>query len=75
MTRLTDAERTVGRFAEAPDRVYRLGDVSALVGLSGSTIVRLRKLGSFPAPIRLTGQSLGWKASEIQQWIQSRETA
>ena len=52
--------------------ILRISDVSSLTGLSRTTLWRLERRNEFPARIRLTGHSIGWRESEVQEWISSR---
>ena len=55
------------------DRIIRLPEVIYLTGRSRSAIYRLvAESSDFPQPVRL-GRSVGWRMSEIQEWIASRE--
>lgn len=42
--------------------------------LSKSTRWRLEKAGKFPKRRQLSANAVGWLASEIEEWIASRET-
>jgi prophage regulatory protein len=53
--------------------VLRLPEVVRVTGLSVATIYRLIAQGLFQRPIRLTENAVGWRASEVQAWIESRE--
>jgi prophage regulatory protein len=55
------------------DRVIRLPELIELTGLSTATVYRLVAQGQFPRPIRLTKSTVGWRASEVEAWIESRE--
>jgi prophage regulatory protein len=58
------------------DRVLRLPDVKAKIGLSRSSIYAQVKVGTFPAPLNLGGgRSIGWLLSDIEAWLQSRKDA
>ncbi|HEY4370983.1 MAG TPA: AlpA family phage regulatory protein [Burkholderiales bacterium] len=46
--------------------------VQSLTGLSRSTIWRLEKVGQFPARRKLSANTVGWSASELQDWMASR---
>ena len=47
--------------------VLRKRTVCSLLGISASTLDRLRARGEFPAPISLTGaQAVGWLSSTVQ---------
>ena len=52
--------------------LVRLRQLTAMVGLSRSTIYRLVKAGNFPKPIRIGISSLAWRMDEIHKWIDSR---
>ncbi len=53
------------------DEVLRVRDVRRISGLSRSTIWRLERQGKFP--IKLSARIVGWRASDVQTWIRSRE--
>lgn len=55
------------------DRILRMRDVLDCTGLSKSTLYRIIRDGEFPKPVRITSQLVGWRASVIQEWIESRE--
>ncbi|HLB43131.1 MAG TPA: AlpA family phage regulatory protein [Gammaproteobacteria bacterium] len=48
--------------------------VSNITKLSKSTRWRLEKAGKFPKRRQLSANAVGWLASEIEEWIASRET-
>lgn len=54
------------------DSIYRLYFVTERVGLSKATIYKMIKAGLFPAPKQLGARSVGWLASDITAWINSR---
>lgn len=58
-----------------PSTIIRRTHVPAAVGLSKSTIDRLRKMGDFPAPILLGPQALGFLRCEIEAWLAARPRA
>ena len=53
-------------------RILRLPEVLARVGLSRSTVYQLMAAGDFPASVRLTPNSVGWRRDDIDAWIASR---
>jgi prophage regulatory protein len=57
------------------DRILGWPEVHAVVGLSRPQVWRLHRAGDFPAPLKLSKNRRGWKSSEIQSWIDSRERA
>lgn len=57
------------------DPVIRKPQLLATVPLSYTTIQRKIKNGEFPKPIRLGANSVGWRLSEVQAWLDSLERA
>jgi prophage regulatory protein len=53
-------------------QILRRREVEKLVGLARSTIYSLVKRGQFPRPIRLTDYAVGWRATDVEDWIASR---
>ncbi len=58
--------------APANDRIIRATEVVEMTGLSRTTIWRMEKYKSFPARVSLGKNSVGWRLSEIQKWINVR---
>lgn len=58
--------------ADVQRRIVRGEEVYRMVGLSQSTVYRLRQQGKFPPPMRLGGNSIGWLEQDIIDWIGSR---
>lgn len=58
----------------AGDTILRLPRVKDRTGVSKAFIYAGVKKGTFPAPIKLTddGRTVGWLASSVDGWIQSR---
>lgn len=52
-------------------RILRRPQVEALIGLRKSALYQLVKAGQFPAPIQITKRAVGWRASDIEQWIRA----
>lgn len=69
-THITHPE--VSQQIAADDRVLRLADVLARVGLSKSSIYAMIAKGDFPAGFPLGQQARGWLESSITQWIAGR---
>ena len=66
------------RFTEAGPRgarLLRMPAVRARSGLSGPTIYRLMREGSFPKPVRIAHQAVAWVESDIDQWIEDKVAA
>lgn len=47
-------------------------EVERLTGISRSLIYELVRAGSFPIPVRLTPNRVGWLEHEVQEWIQAK---
>ncbi len=52
--------------------VLRRPQVETRTGLSRSSLYALIGCGRFPAPIRLTPNTVGWLEHEIERWIAQR---
>lgn len=50
-------------------KIYRLKELTKMVGLSKATIYRKMKAGTFPASVALSDRATGWRAEEIEQWL------
>ncbi len=53
--------------------ILRLPEVRDATGLSRSTIYAAVRNKRFPRPVKLGVRAVGWRASEISDWIESRE--
>lgn len=64
------------RYINPNDRsnIARPRDLPTLTGLSRTTIWRLERAGDFPKRIRLSAGAVGYRVSEIQVWLDSRQT-
>lgn len=54
------------------EKILRLPEVKAKVGLSTASIYRLIKEGDFPKQIKLGRHASGWLDSEVQSWIKKK---
>ena len=57
------------------DRILRNPEILQITGVSNATIWRWIKDETFPAPVRLGPNSVGWRESAIREWLKSREPA
>ena len=58
--------------ANHPFRMLRFREVIERTGLSRTTIWRRVRAKTFPAPIQLGPNSIGWPESVIIEWVESR---
>ncbi len=54
-------------------RVVRREEVTRLTGLARATIYKKVADGTFPPPRRLGDRAVGWRASDISDWLQAPE--
>lgn len=54
------------------DPMLRAPEVMVRTGLSRTTIWRRVRAGTFPAPVQLGENSIGWPESEITAWLAER---
>ena len=70
------SNRNEAAFAERKEaRIARRKQVESRTGLSRSSIYAGMAAGTFPKPIRLGAQSVGWLESEIDAWLHERIAA
>ncbi len=55
------------------DRIIRAKEVQNLTGLSRTTLWRFENKGQFPRRVSLGASTVGWKLSEVQNWIEERQ--
>ena len=56
------------------DRLLRLPDVSAIVGIRKSTIYILMRANKFPKCVRVTSKTVAWPESAVLAWVNDRIT-
>ncbi|OBX00270.1 helix-turn-helix transcriptional regulator [Gallibacterium genomosp. 1] len=56
------------------DRILRLKEVSQKTGLPRSTIYAKIKQGTFPSQLKLGPRASGWRESELDLWIEQRQS-
>ena len=55
--------------------ILRLPNVMRLTGLGRTTIYDMMAKGMFPRPVSLGFRAVGWRASDIRAWIETRRAA
>ena len=62
--------------APAPKhRVVRMPEAEEITGLSRGSIYRLMTIGRFPKSIKLSERAMGWRESDLNAWLDSRQSA
>ena len=59
---------------EESNKILRLPAVLERIQLSRSTIYAMLKRGDFPQPVKLGVRARAWRAEDIENWIESRES-
>ena len=57
------------------ERIMRIAEVVELLGVSRSTVLRWSHAGRFAPIFRLGPSAIGFRASEVQAWIEERAEA
>lgn len=60
---------------EEKERLLRLTEVQARLGMSRSGIYERIKNGGFPRPVKIGPRAVAWLESEIDAWLQERVEA
>lgn len=55
------------------ERILSTQEVQHITNLSRTTIWRMEKSGKFPARVRLSSTRIGWRSSDIQNWIHNHQ--
>lgn len=56
------------------ERILRRPEVESRTGLSRSTIYDWMKRGEFPQPVKLGARLVAWRESDVNAWLEARET-
>jgi prophage regulatory protein len=54
-----------------PNALLKIRTVTAVVGLSDSSVRKLIREGSFPKPIRFGQRCSRWRSADINRWLQA----
>jgi len=55
-------------------KLLRRPEVEMRTGLSRSTLYDWMKRGDFPKPVKLGARIFAWRESDLNEWLESRET-
>ncbi|GGH18126.1 transcriptional regulator, AlpA family [Cribrihabitans marinus] len=53
-------------------KILRRRDIELIIGLSRSTIYKMIADGDFPQPIKIGARAVGWRESDVSEWLDSR---
>ena len=56
------------------NEILRKPRVLAIIGIGNTSLYAAIKRGDFPAPVKLGVRAVGWRRSDIENWLASRET-
>ena len=54
-------------------RILRRAEVLRYVGLGKTTLYELISREEFPRPVQLGPRAVGWRAEEVEAWLDSRQ--
>jgi len=54
------------------DAIKRLPAVKEISGLGKTSIYEGVAAGTFPAPLKIGPRAVGWRASDLMQWLNTR---
>ena len=55
------------------DPIIRTNDLVRLLGIHKTTLWRWVQAGEFPEPLRMNRNTIGWRISTIEAWLESCE--
>ena len=56
-----------------PDRLLRIREVLAIVGVSRSTLYQMMRRGAFPQSVQAHQRCARWRESEVLEWVATRQ--
>ena len=56
-------------------RIIRLPELKAITGLSRTRLYEAMRLGTFPAPVKLSVRAVGWRSTDVDEWIAALPSA
>jgi prophage regulatory protein len=55
------------------DKIYRLPDAMAATGLCRTSLYNALAAKDFREPVKLGKRAVGWRESDLNAWVQSRQ--
>lgn len=68
-------QTNVSEQSRKPEKLFRLNELEALLGIKKSSIYAGMKAGTFPHCIRLSVRAVAWRESDIATWQAQRQQA
>lgn len=65
-------KKEVEQIYQIKDRILSIKDLMQILNLGRTTIYSLLKRGEFPAPLRLSPRRIGWRISQIEEWLDKK---
>jgi prophage regulatory protein len=69
---INQINRPIEQSQNISSQFYRINQLTQMLSVSKSTIWYWVKKGAFPEPYSLGENVTGWRALDIQDWIESR---
>ena len=63
---------SVDTASEIRAKVLRPREAARYIGVSRPTLDRWRKDGNFPKALQLGAQAIGWRRSDLDEWLDQR---
>ena len=54
--------------------IWRKTRVLGTISMGNTWLYEAVKRGEFPAPVKLGARAVGWRRSDVENWLASRET-
>lgn len=54
--------------------IWRKPRVLVAISMGNTWLYEAIKRGEFPAPVKLGARAVGWRRSDVEAWLASRET-
>jgi prophage regulatory protein len=56
-------------------RIFRINELAERLGVHEQTIWRWSRKGKFPKPVKLGEMTTGWRACDIERWLDEKQAA
>ena len=58
--------------ASTLDQIHRPKPLAKRLGVSITTLWRMRGRNEFPEPVQISPGAIGWRESDVQAWLETR---